>query len=156
MSIGTLLSMPRAEGLFRRAIAQSGAAHQVISAETASRIGRYLAKRLGVSPSREAIAAVPVERLLTAQAELKAERLAHPDPERRGEEVVTSTLLWQPVVDGDVVPGLPIARIAAGADAQVDLIVGTDTEDWRLFRVLSGDIAQITEEALTGPVGVYG
>ena len=49
MSIGTLLSMPRAEGLFRRAIAQSGAAHQVISAETASRIGRYLAEKLGVA-----------------------------------------------------------------------------------------------------------
>ena len=30
MSIGTLLSMPRAKGLFHRAIAQSGAAHQVI------------------------------------------------------------------------------------------------------------------------------
>ena len=30
MSVGTLLSMPRAEGLFRRAIAQSGAAHHVM------------------------------------------------------------------------------------------------------------------------------
>ncbi len=32
MSVGMLLSMPRADGLFRRAIAQSGAAHYVISA----------------------------------------------------------------------------------------------------------------------------
>jgi para-nitrobenzyl esterase len=156
MSIGTLLSMPRAEGLFRRAIAQSGAAHQVISAGTASRVGRYLAGKLGVPPTREAIAAVPVERLLTAQAELKAELLAHPDLERWGEEVVTSTLLWQPVVDGDVLPGPPIERIAAGAGAEVDVIVGTNTDDWRLFRVLSGDIGQITDEVLTGPVGVYG
>ena len=38
MSVGTLLSMPCAEGLFRRAIAQSGAAHQVISAATAQRL----------------------------------------------------------------------------------------------------------------------
>jgi para-nitrobenzyl esterase len=30
MSVGTLLWLPRTEGLFRRAIAQSGAAHQVI------------------------------------------------------------------------------------------------------------------------------
>ncbi|MHA6794261.1 carboxylesterase/lipase family protein [Pseudonocardia bannensis] len=156
MSIGTLLSMPRAEGLFRRAIAQSGAAHQVISAETAHRIGRYLAEKLNVPPTREAIAAVPVERLLRAQAELKAELLAQPDPGRWGQEVVTSTLLWQPVIDGEVVPGPPIDRIAAGAGAQVDLIVGTNTDDWRLFRVLSGDIDQITDEVLTGPVGVHG
>ena len=156
MSIGTLLAMPCAEGLFRRAIVQSGAAHQVVSAETASRIGRYLAEKLGVPPTREAVAAVPVGRLLAAQAELKVELLAHPDPERWGEEVVTSTLLWQPVVDGDVVPGVPIERIAAGAGAQVDLIVGTNTDDWRLFRVVSGDIGRITEEALTGPVSVHG
>ena len=50
MSIGTLLAMPRADGLFRRAIAQSGAAHHVIPAETARRIGRALAEKLGVPP----------------------------------------------------------------------------------------------------------
>ena len=64
MSVGTLLAMPRAEGLFRRAIAQSGAAHHVISAATAQRVGQRLAERLGVAATREAIAAVPVERLL--------------------------------------------------------------------------------------------
>ncbi|WP_219620962.1 carboxylesterase/lipase family protein [Bacillus sp. V3-13] len=71
MSVGTLLSMPRADGLFRRAIAQSGAAHQVISAATAQQIGQYLARKLGVEASLEAIAAVPLDRLLAAQAELK-------------------------------------------------------------------------------------
>ena len=42
MSVGTLLSMPRARGLFRRAIAQSGAGHHVISPATAQGIGLYL------------------------------------------------------------------------------------------------------------------
>ncbi|HEX5345823.1 MAG TPA: carboxylesterase family protein [Pseudonocardiaceae bacterium] len=156
MSVGTLLSMPRAEGLFRRAIAQSGAAHQVISAGTARRIGRYLAEKLGAPPTREAIAAVSVERLLRAQVELKAELLAHPDPERWGQEVVTSVLPWQPVIDGKVIPGPPIDRIAAGASAQVDIIVGTNTDDWKLFLVVSGAIDQITDQILTGPAGVYG
>ena len=59
MSIGTLLAMPRAQGRFRRAILQSGAAHQVTPAETATRIGRYLAEKLDVPPTREAVAAVP-------------------------------------------------------------------------------------------------
>lgn len=156
MSIGTLLAMPRADGLFRRAIPQSGAAHHVSSAENASRIGRYLAEKLGVPPTREAIARVPVERLLRAQAELKADLLAHPDPDRWGQEIVSSMMPWQPVVDGEVVPGPPIERIAAGAGAQVDVLVGTNTDDWRLFLVITGAIAQITEEVLTGPVGVYG
>jgi para-nitrobenzyl esterase len=40
MSVGTLLSMPRAEGLFRRAIVQSGGAHQAMLAETRAEGGR--------------------------------------------------------------------------------------------------------------------
>ena len=154
MSIGTLLSMPRAAGLFRRAIVQSGAAHHVSPAETALRTGRYLAEKLGVPPTREAIAAVPVDRLLTAQAELGAE-LAHPDPDRWGEDMVT-TMPWQPVIDGEVVPGPPLDRIAAGASAEVDVVVGTNADDWRMFLVITGEIGQITDEVLAGPVDVHG
>jgi para-nitrobenzyl esterase len=156
MSIGVLLSMPCAEGLFGRAIAQSGAAHHVLPAQTATRIGGYLAGKLGVPPDRDAIAAVPVQRLLAAQAELKAEFLAHRDPDRWGAEVVGSVMLWQPVIDGEVIPAAPIEQIAAGASAQVDLIAGTNTDDWRLPRVISGEIDQITGQMLTGPVGLYG
>ena len=156
MSVGTLLSMPRAEGLFRRAIAQSGAAHHVISAATAQRVGQRLAEKLGVAATREAIAAVPVDRLLQAQAELKADLVAHPDPERWGTEVVASMLPWQPVVDGDVIPARPIDRIAAGAGAGIDLMVGTNTDEHRLFLVPGGAIDQVTAEALAGAVAAYG
>ena len=55
MSIGVLLSMPRAEGLFRRAILQSGGAHPLISVETARRVGTILAEKLGVAATREAL-----------------------------------------------------------------------------------------------------
>jgi para-nitrobenzyl esterase len=156
MSIGTLLSMPCADGLFRRAIAQSGAAHHVTSAGNARRIGRCLAEKLGVPPTRAAIAAAPVERLLAAQADLKADLLEHPDPDLWGQEVVASMMPWQPVIDGEVVPGVPLERIAAGAGAQVDLVVGTNTDDWRLFLAITGAIDRITEEILTGPVEVHG
>lgn len=156
MSIGTLLSMPRAEGLFRRAIAQSGAAHTVMSAMTAQRVGRHLAGRLGVEATREAIAAVPIDRLLAAQAALKADLFAHPDPERWGGEVVATLTPWQPVIDGNVIPAHPIDRIAAGASAAVDLMVGTNTDEWRVFVVANGMIDQVTDAALAGAAANYG
>ena len=53
-------------------------------------------------------------------------------------------LPWQPVVDGDVIPAPPIDRIAAGAGADIDVMVGTNTDEWRLFLVPSGAIDQIT------------
>ncbi|KIS25459.1 carboxylesterase [Arthrobacter sp. SPG23] len=164
MSIGVLLSMPRAEGLFRRAILQSGAAHHVLPAQSAHRIGRSLAEKLGVPQTREAMAAVPAQRFLAAQAELKADLLARPDPAHWGHEVLASSMLWQPSIDGDVIPRRPIDRIRAGASAAVDLMVGTNTEDWKLFLAITGVIARVTEQDLAEsksvdgfpPIGVYG
>lgn len=156
LSVGTLLAMPRAEGLFRRAILQSGAAHHVSSAATAQRVTQRFAEQLGVEATREAIAAIPLDRLFRAQVELEADLGAHPDPERWGGEVVTTGLPWQPVVDGDIIPGRPIDRIAAGASADIDLIVGTNTDEHRLFLVPGNVIDRITEEALAGAIVAYG
>ena len=156
MSVGTLLSMPRAEGLFRRAIAQSGAAHHVSSISSARRVGLRLAEKLGVEATREAIAAVSVDRMLAAQEELRADLIAHPDPERWGSEVVASLLPWQPVVDGDIIPARPIDRIVAGAGAGIDLMVGTNTEEHRMFLVPGGAIDQIPIEAVAAAIAAYG
>ena len=156
MSIGVLLSMPRADGLFRRAILQSGAAHHVIAASDAhgsapgsprSSASRPPGRRWRRSRSTE---------FLEAQGQVDAEVLTSPDPARWGAEVVASTMPFHPVVDGDVVPAEPVARIAAGAAAGVDVLVGTNSDDWRMFPVLGGFIDQITDEMLTGPVERYG
>lgn len=156
MCIGVLLAMPRAEGLFRRAILQSGAAHHAIPSRTAQRIGQHLAEKLGVPATREAIAAVPVARLLAAQTALAADLHAHPDPERWGHEVVASSMPWQPSIDGDVVPQRPIDRIAGGAGAAVDVIAGTNTEDWKLFLAITGVITKVTEHDLAQSTRVDG
>src|SRR5437588_1993454 len=50
-SISTLLSMPRAKGLFSRMIAESGAGHHISLPATAQRVGQYLAEKLGVKPT---------------------------------------------------------------------------------------------------------
>jgi carboxylesterase 2/para-nitrobenzyl esterase len=94
MSVGTLLAVPRAQGLFQRAVAQSGAAHHVSSAASARQVGQRLAEKLGVDATREAIATVPFDRVLQAQAELRADLLAHPDPARWGGEVVATMMPW--------------------------------------------------------------
>ena len=38
----------------------------------------------------------------------------------------------------------------------MDLLVGTNVDDWRLWLVVSGAIGQITDEILTGPVPAFG
>ena len=84
------------------------------------------------------------ERLLEAQALIDAEVLKCPDPARWGSEVVASTMPFHPVVDGDVLPAPPIDRIVAGAASDVDVLIGTNADDWRFFPVLGGFIDQVT------------
>src|SRR6266568_7970380 len=155
MSVGSLLSMPRARGLFRRAIAQSGAGHHAISSTSAQRIGQYLAEKLDVEPEVEAIAAVPSDRLIAAQLALSADVFEHPDPARWG-EVAANLMPFEPVIDGDVLPARPIDRIAAGAGAEIDVMVGTTTEEERLFLVPNGAINAINGDILAGVAALYG
>lgn len=155
MSVGVLLSMPCAEGLFRHAIVESGTAHHVTSAATAQRISQYLAEQLGVAATRDAIAELPLDRLLAAQTALDADLATHPDPERWA-EVAANMLPWEPVIDGDILPARPIDRIAAGASASVAVMAGTNTDEHRLFLVPGGAIEQTTGEALAGAIAAYG
>ena len=155
MSVATLLTMPRANGLFDRAIVQSGNTPNVTSAATAERIGRRLAEILGVKATRDGIAATSPERVLQAQTKLRDELLARPDPAFWG-EVALSSLPWAPTVDGQTIPEPPIERIRAGAAADIDLLVGSNTEETRLFLLSDGAIDRITEEALSATATAYG
>jgi para-nitrobenzyl esterase len=154
MSVTTLLSMPRAKGLFKRVIAQSGAGHHALSAATATRVGGYLAEKLGVHADRSAIAEVPVAKLYEAQVLLSADAFTVPDPVKWG-EVAANLMPFEPVIDGDVVPVLPIQGIAAGASAGVDLMLGTNREEQRLFMVPNGAIDLIDDNILKMSVAAY-
>jgi para-nitrobenzyl esterase len=156
MSIGCLLGMPEAAGLIRRAILQSGAAQHVMPPDDALRIGSMLAAKVGVAPTLAAMADVPWQRLVAAFGEMKAELAADPDPSRWGTEVVATSMPFQPVLDGTVLPGPPLDRIRKGSAAAVDIVIGTNADDWRLFLAASGMLLQVTDTALTAPVARSG
>jgi para-nitrobenzyl esterase len=156
MSVGTLLAVPRAAGLFRRAILQSGAADRVVHTSTAVRMTRHLADRLGIEPTLAAVATIEPERLVDATTTLKAELIAHPDPDRWGLDIVASLLPWQPVIDGDVLPEPPLDRIRAGSAASVDIITGSNLDDWALFVAANGSFDRVTDDILAGPVELHG
>lgn len=156
MSIGTLLAMPAAKGLFRRAIVQSGGAHQALPADQAERVTRALAAGLGVAATHEGLSAIPTGRLLQAQAALDADLARDPDPDRWGGEAAVSLMPWQPVIDGVLLPSCPLDRIRAGAGAEVDLMVGATSDEWRFFLAPSGAIAHVSAETLAAVAKAYG
>lgn len=155
MSVTTLLAMPRSRGLFRRVIAQSGAGHHALTLETGRLIGQYLAEKLGIEATREAFAAIPPARLLQVQVELATELITKPDPQR-WREVTVNSMTHEPVIDGEILPDLPIKLLAAGAGTGVDVLVGTNTNEYDFFLVPTGAIDAIGESALPLLCMAYG
>ena len=123
MSVTTLLSMPLAAGLFAQAIAESGAGAHTLPPSEGLMVGRYLAEALGVPADREAIKAVPLDKLVQAASDLVVEAQTNPDPARWG-QLTLSLLPFAPTVDGVVVPDAPVAGLAAGRGGGVRLLTG--------------------------------
>ena len=72
--------MPAAEGLFQRAIAQSGAGQHVLSLQTATKVTAALAEQLGVPATVEGFSSVPVDALIAGQAAMSPWWQAELDP----------------------------------------------------------------------------
>ena len=136
MSVGTLLGTPAAQGLFHRAVAQSGAAQAVKSAERSSELAEQLAARFG---GLQGLLDAPADQLLAAQAEVAAASRFAPGSD--------ALLPFSPVVDGVVLPEPPHAAVAAGMAAEVDVIAGTNAHEFTLFTLAFPPDA-ITEERL--------
>ncbi len=134
MSVGTLLGVPRADGLFHRAILQSGAASFAAKPSDATAVAERLMETAGVTTVDELVA-LPVDAVLAAQDQLLA-----------GEGSLE--LPFRPVIDGGVLPALPIDTIASGATGNVPILVGTNLDETTLFLVLDPTIGDLDEAGL--------
>ena len=155
MSVITLLSMPQAEGLFTQAIAQSGAAAHTLTHDQAQMVSGYLTSTLGVPADREAIRAVPLDKLVRAASDLVVEVQTAPDPAKWG-SLALSLLPFAPAVDGEVVPQEPLAAIAAGQGKDVRLLIGSNRDEARLFFVAPASIDLIDDATLEAAASAYG
>jgi para-nitrobenzyl esterase len=155
MSVTTLLSMPLAEGLFARAIAQSGAGAHTLTDQQGHTVGGYLADALGVPPDRDSIKAVPLEKLVRAASDLVVEVQTAPDPARWG-QLALSLLPFAPVVDGSVLPDAPLPALGAGQGGTIPLLIGSNRDEARLFLVAPATIDFIDPPTLAAASAGYG
>ncbi len=134
-SVGTLLGLPAARGLFAGAIAQSGAASWNSTPARATEITAGIVERLGVRPGdTEALLAVSTDAVLDAI------------PAWREDGV--GGLPFQPVVDGVALTRPPLDEIAAGNAAGVRVIAGTNGQEMTLFTIADPAMATLTHEGV--------
>ena len=141
MSVGCLLGMPQARGLFHKAIPQSGATHTANDMARSIRVANTLLDILGVSGGdTDALRSLSVERLLAAQKELAA-RADAPDADIGGTPL-------QPVVDGSVLPRFPFEAVAAGSADGIPIMVGTTLEEWKLLVMADESLRTLDDDGL--------
>jgi para-nitrobenzyl esterase len=129
-SIGLLLASPLSDGLFHKAILQSGSA-TAGKLEVAAPFAERAAEILGVGDVA-ALRAVAVDDLMRTQAEL----------ERGG------LIVFAPVIDGHFLTRRPISAVADGSAAGVATIVGTNRDEWKLWAPADPHSRDLNEEGL--------
>ncbi|WP_327657087.1 carboxylesterase/lipase family protein [Streptomyces sp. NBC_00483] len=142
-SVASLLAMPSAKGLLRRAVAQS-VPGTFFTLDLARDIGAAIAERLGVPGAGAAeLAAVAPKTLRDATDDLVRALPSYAD--RWGRVAHTATP-FSPVVDGEVLPVTPWEALAGGAARDVELLVGHNRDEYRLFSIMAGRYGKTTEE----------
>ncbi|MFF3485269.1 carboxylesterase/lipase family protein [Streptomyces sp. NPDC002701] len=137
-SLAALLAMPRAAGLFRRAVVQS-VPGPFLSSALAADVASELAAELGLRPAVDDLATV-APGLLPGAADALGARMGQ--YARRWGVLAHTAIPLAPVVDGDVLPRAPWEALAAGAARDIDLVVGHTRDEYRLFMALDGTLGQ--------------
>jgi para-nitrobenzyl esterase len=121
--VTTLMAMPRARGLFHKAVAMSGSFIGASSPDDAERLTRGVLAELGISPSQlnrlhQVSADALVNAAMAAQQKVVSFRFPVPGT------LPVINLGWQPVVDGVVLPEVPFDPAAPAQSADIPFLLG--------------------------------
>ena len=124
-AVACLLAMPRARGLFQRAIVSS-ASFDADSRERAEARRHAFRRALELPAGDEAkLAGLPLPAILAAQA-------------RAGG--------FRPQVDGELLPAAPLEAAASGAGPALPLLVGTARDETRIHELVDPSLAALRPE----------
>ncbi len=141
MSVGALLGLPRAKGLFHKAIPQSGACHTAATKAQAARASEAVLAASGLSKPDE-LRNAEAKTFMRAQAQLALNKV----PGHTAQEI--GGMPFRPAIDGEIMKELPIDAVRKGASKGVPVMTGCTTEEWKLFGAMEKAITGLTEESM--------
>ena len=162
-NVMVLMTCPRARGLFRRAISDSGAVTD-FPADAVRSTAREMARLAGVEPDLKGWRALDYDRVFAVTAEFEKRRAEQSPPVPLAQRIRAALIsapdagiVYGPVVDGRIVP-LPAGEaLARGAGGDVPLLAMSTTHEFimSLSRGLVGELGgrtavEVMEEAGLG------
>ena len=149
VAVMDLLALPASRGLFARAIAMSGSPVGSATPAEAMRVTARLAERLGIEPTREAFAAVPLERTI---AEIIPMEFEFVDFRRWGSD----SFMVSPFRAVHGTATMPQSPLEAAPASTVPLMTGTMRNEASGFLAALGLLAGIPEENGQQMLGLLG
>ena len=133
--VSTLLGMPAAQGLFHRAVIQSGSLTTHMPREAALQVSGAFVGQLGLKPTTlERLSELPWHQLLAAQTAVGAPAFA-------------------PYIDGSNIPANPLDVQLAGLSERIPLMVSTTLDDAGLFFTQFAMTEQQLSDSLSSSYG---
>jgi para-nitrobenzyl esterase len=125
--VTALMAMPRAAGLFHRAIVQSGSMLRMPGPERTAELAAAVLKELGMAKANlDRLHSMPVERIVGAGV-VAAKALFPPPSDSKPFDLERHAELkaWAPTVDGIYLPESPFRDGAPAVSAKTPLLVGS-------------------------------
>jgi para-nitrobenzyl esterase len=138
-SVCILMAIPKAKGLFHRVISQSGRAMpQGYKYSDRKTTTKWLLEELNLkSDDLEGLRKIPAEKILQASGKIR------PRATLKG-----MWLPWGPFIDGNILPEHPLKAIEKGFAKDVELIIGSNREEWKFFYMFNPNYKEIEPDAL--------
>ncbi|MFX1480582.1 MAG: carboxylesterase/lipase family protein [Promethearchaeota archaeon] len=139
VAVSSLMAMPAAKGLFKRVISQSGAVHPGgFHPKGGIRGAERIMTELGLKAfDVEALKNVPTQKIVDVQTKMELEARA------KGR-----TFPYGVFVDGKTLPKHPLEAIRDGFASDLELIVGTNQDEAKLYTALTPPSNILDEEGL--------
>jgi para-nitrobenzyl esterase len=136
MSIGCLMAMPGAQGLFHKAILESAVGSMANPLPVALKAAKQFMAIAGLEPGNAtALKALTTDRLLSIQREMSL-------------RIPGGIAPVIPVADGHVLPEIPLVSIQAGTAAGIPVIIGTNLDEEKLFAAMNPNPARVDDDVL--------
>lgn len=142
--VSLLLSSPRAEGLFSKAVVMS-AAMGPAPARPPGGAAAGIAEQLGIPRTRDAFAGVPADELAEAQTRAMA-----------GGSIITGGAGYRPIPGDDLLPVDAWTAFQRGHGGSVPVLIGCTTEEHRLWYLPTGLESSITPEQIAAGLAALG
>ncbi|MEM7382052.1 MAG: carboxylesterase family protein [Bacteroidota bacterium] len=131
--VNTLMAMPKAKGLFHKAVNQSGSFRMsVLEKEDTQAISAEVLTQLGLSADQvDSLQTIPFEKLSAAGT--KALKIVEDKMKAEGKPITGFGLGWGPSVDGEDLPYQLFSKEAFELSKDVPLLIGTTKNEFAPF-----------------------